>query len=50
MVRFRNKIDPLFIRRGDISIKASKRLEGKPFSLVGRGRSPTADVLCALQP
>jgi hypothetical protein len=33
--------------RGDVSIKESKRLEGKPFSLAGRGRSPAASVPCA---
>jgi hypothetical protein len=44
-VRFRDKIksllrgssNPLYLKRGDVSIKSSKRLEGKPFSLVGRG-------------
>jgi hypothetical protein len=29
---------------GDVSIKANKRLEGKPFYLAGRGQSPTAGV------
>jgi hypothetical protein len=35
--------NPLYLKR-DLSIKSSKRLEGKPFSLVGRGRSPAAGV------
>jgi hypothetical protein len=39
--------NPLFIRWGDVSIKASKRLEAEPFSLAGRGRSPAAGVPCA---
>jgi hypothetical protein len=36
------------MRRGDVSIKSSKRLEGKPFSLAGRERSPKAGVPRAL--
>jgi hypothetical protein len=28
-------------------IKSDRRLEGKPFSLAGRGRSPVAGVSCA---
>jgi hypothetical protein len=51
-VRFRDKIKSLlkgqvillYLKRGDVSIKSSKRLEGKPFSLAGRGRSPAAGV------
>jgi hypothetical protein len=40
--------NPIYLKRGEVSIKSSKRLEGKPFSLAGRGRSPAANVPCAL--
>jgi hypothetical protein len=34
-------------KEGGVSMKASKRLEGKPFSLAGHGRSPAVGVPCA---
>jgi hypothetical protein len=50
-VRFRDKIKSLlrgqvilYLKRRDVSIKSSKRLEGKSFSLASRGLSPAAGV------